>query len=70
MAKREYGNNIQAEILTSGKLLVEIDLTKEYGRSKSGKTITIATTRGNIKLQDDKGKEIVLGINCYKYPED
>ena len=32
------------------KLIIEIDLTQEFGRSKSGKTITIASTKGNKKI--------------------
>jgi hypothetical protein len=48
------------------KLTVEIDLTKEFGLSKSGKTITIASTRGNQKIE---GTDAVIGLNVYKYPE-
>ena len=48
------------------KLIVEIDLTKEFGLSKSGKTITIASTRGNQKIE---GTDAVIGLNVYKYPE-
>ena len=48
------------------KLLIEIDLTMEFGLSKSGKTITIASTRGNQKIE---GTDVVIGLNVYKYPE-
>jgi transcriptional regulator with XRE-family HTH domain len=48
------------------KLIIEIDLTKEFGLSKSGKTITIASTRGNQKIE---GTDAVIGLNVYKYPE-
>ena len=48
------------------KLIIEIDLTKESGLSKSGKTITIASTRGNQKIE---GTDAVIGLNVYKYPE-
>jgi hypothetical protein len=44
------------------KLIIEIDLTKEFGPSKSGKTIIIASTEGNHKV----GDEIVIGLNVYK----
>ena len=40
--------NVEWEI-KDDKLIVEIDLTKNFGPSKSGKTITIASTRGNQK---------------------
>ena len=49
-----------------GKLIIEIDLTKEFGLSKSGKTVTIASTRGNQKIE---GTDAVIGLNVYKYPE-
>ena len=50
----------------SKKLIIEIDLTKEFGLSKSGKTITIASTRGNQKIE---GTDAIIGLNVYKYPE-
>lgn len=46
------------------KLTIEIDLSKEYGYSRSGKTIIIASTEGNIELGDG----VKLGLNCYKAP--
>ena len=49
-----------------GKLIIEIDLTKEFGLSKSGKTISIASTKGNQKIE---GTDAVIGLNVYKYPE-
>jgi hypothetical protein len=48
------------------KLIIEIDLTKEFGGSKSGKTITIASTLGNQKIE---GTNAIIGLNVYKYPE-
>lgn len=43
-------------------LTIKIDLDKEHGRSKSGKTIIIATTSGNQVIDDN----VYLGLNCYK----
>ncbi len=57
--------NIKWEV-KGNKLIIEIDLTKESGLSKSGKTITIASTRGNQKIE---GTDAVIGLNVYKYPE-
>lgn len=57
--------NVKWEIKDS-KLIIEIDLTKEFGLSKSGKTVTIASTRGNQKIE---GTDAVIGLNVYKYPE-
>ena len=57
--------NINYEV-KDDKLIIEIDLTKEFGPSKSGKTITVASTRGNQKID---GTDVVMGLNLYKYPE-
>ena len=70
MAKKELGTNVKVEVNKANKLLIEIDLTKTHGKSKSGKTITIGSTQGNQKLYDAKNKPFTLGLNCYKYPED
>ena len=60
-----HGNNVKVT-QTKAKITIEIDATKDFGTSKSDKTIQVASTRGNVKL--DNG--LVLGLNCYKYPED
>ena len=57
--------NVKCEV-KDNKLIIEIDLTKEFGLSKSGKTITIASTRGN---QEIEGTDAIIGLNVYKYPE-
>lgn len=57
--------NVKLEV-KDDKLIIEIDLKKEFGPSKSGKTITIASTRGNQKIE---GTDVVIGLNVYKYPE-
>ncbi len=44
-------------------LTIKIDLTKDYGRSKSGKSIIIASSEGN-KVVD--GTDIKIGINVYR----
>ena len=50
------------------KLTITIDLEQDFGPSKSGKTIVIASTLGNVDVPEHEG-EMKLGINCYKYPE-
>ncbi|OPL09469.1 MAG: hypothetical protein AVO38_10950 [delta proteobacterium ML8_D] len=53
------------EIKVEGNILtITVDLTKDYGRSKSGKTIIIASTEGNHKVTDT----VTMGLNIYKYP--
>ena len=44
------------------KLTIEINLSKSFGPSKSGKSETIASTQGNITVGDG----VKLGLNCYK----
>lgn len=58
--------NVKYEV-KEDKLIIEVDLTQEFGLSKSGKTITIASTRGNQKIE---GTDAIIGLNVYKYPED
>jgi hypothetical protein len=55
--------NVKWEV-KDNKLIIEIDLTMEFGGSKSGKTITIASTRGNQKIE---GTNAIIGLNVYKY---
>lgn len=46
------------------ELVIKIDLTKDYGRSKSGKSIIIATTAGNVSIPEHS--DIHLGLNLYR----
>ncbi len=45
------------------KLIITIDLTKKLGVSKSGKSMNIASTGGNVSVPG--AEEIKIGINCY-----
>ena len=47
-----------------GKLTITADLTKEFGRSKSLKSIVIATTGGNVAVEGHEG--VKVGLNVYK----
>jgi hypothetical protein len=49
-------------------MTIKIDVTKNLGASKSGKTMIIATTEGNQVVGQDAatGKNIILGLNLYK----
>jgi hypothetical protein len=45
-------------------LVIRVDLSKSFGPSKSGKTIIIASTEGNVGVP---GHEAVkVGLNIYK----
>lgn len=46
------------------KLTIEVDLTKDFGLSGSGKSITIASTEGNVSCPDHD--EVKIGLNVYK----
>lgn len=48
-------------------LTIRIDLSKEYGESKSGKTIIVASTQGNVNAPES---DIKIGVNCYKQKMD
>lgn len=56
-------NNVTMKI-TGNKLVITVDLSKEFGISKSGKSMSIASTLGNktIPSTDD----IKIGLNIYK----
>jgi len=48
-------------------LTITVDLSKNFGKSKSGKTISIASTEGNQPIPG--GKETIrVGVNVYEYP--
>ena len=46
------------------KLIIVIDLKQEFGLSSSGKSITVASTEGNVAIPDRE--EIKIGLNVYK----
>jgi hypothetical protein len=43
------------------KLVITVDTSKTFGPSKSGKTIIIASTEGNVQ---ESG--VTIGLNVYK----
>jgi hypothetical protein len=47
-------------------LKLEIDISKDFGTSKSGKTNVVATTEGNMPVPNHPN--IRIGANVYKYP--
>jgi len=44
-------------------LTITVDLSKDFGPSKSGKTTIIASTEGNQKVPES---ELKIGLNIYK----
>jgi hypothetical protein len=57
--------NLKMEVIAE-ELVIRIDLSKNCGPSKSGKSIIIATTGGNAEVPGKPGLKI--GINCYRAP--
>jgi hypothetical protein len=43
------------------KLIITVDLNREFGRSASGKTTIVTSTEGNQKVGD-----VYVGLNVYK----
>lgn len=56
------------EMSVEGNVLnIKVDLSKEFGKSSSGKSIIIATTEGNVSVTGAEDKKI--GLNVYKKVE-
>lgn len=45
-------------------LTITVDVTKDFGKSVSGKSIIIATTEGNVTVPETD--DIKIGLNIYK----
>ena len=58
------GKNVAVRI-EGDKLMVEVDLNKDFGNSKSGKTIIVASSEGNASLPEPY-EHIKMGLNVYK----
>lgn len=52
--------NVETEV-KGNKLHITVDLTQDFGPSKTGKTTIIASSEGNQKIGD-----VVMGLNVYK----
>lgn len=53
------------EMIVQGTTLtITVDLSKDFGESKSGKSITIASTEGNISVPENE--DIKIGLNIYR----
>lgn len=58
---------LNVELKLDGDILTaKIDLSKEHGRSVSGKTIVIGSTKGNAVVPGHA--DMRIGVNVYKYP--
>jgi hypothetical protein len=60
-----FGGMKNVEMHVEGSLLtIRVDLAKEFGVSKSGKSITIASTEGNVSIPGRE--EVKIGLNVYR----
>lgn len=54
--------------INGNKMVITIDIENGRTPSSTGKTLVVATTKGNVKtgVTDQRtGKEIVIGVNAY-----
>jgi hypothetical protein len=48
------------------KLIITVDLAKEFGPSSSGKNVIIASTEGNQSVPEREDLGVKIGLNVYK----
>ena len=64
-------DSVYMDVDDNGILTLRIDTTKDIGPSASGKTIMIASSGGNKKINvgtEDNEDNVMLGLNIYRYP--
>jgi len=54
--------------IKDGKLIIVLPVNKPAVRSSSGKTLVLASTRGN-KQVNINGQTVYIGVNAYVYPD-
>lgn len=53
------------EMKLDGNILtITVDVSKEFGKSASGKSIIIASTEGNVSIPEKE--DIKIGLNIYR----
>jgi hypothetical protein len=50
--------------VTGNVLTITVDVSKDFGKSSSGKSVIIATTEGNVTIPETD--DIKIGLNIYK----
>ncbi len=56
--------NLKIEVIGNKVVITILDHTKEFGLSASGKSKTVASTKGNIQVEGADG--LVIGLNAYR----
>jgi hypothetical protein len=59
--------NVQTQI-KGNKLIITVDITKDLGLSKTGKTIKVAST-GGFQTITENGKSAMINLNVNRYPK-
>ena len=55
------------EMKLDGNILtIMVDISKEFGKSASGKSIIISSTEGNVSIPEKE--DIKIGLNIYRKP--
>jgi len=55
------------EMKLNGDILtITVDISKEFGKSASGKNIIISSTEGNVSIPEKEN--IKMGLNIYRKP--
>jgi hypothetical protein len=63
MEEKKLMNNVDFDI-ADDILTIKVDLTQTNGRSKTGKTLTVASTGGFVKIEDG---EAMFSLNVNRY---
>jgi hypothetical protein len=50
--------------VTGNILTITVDISKDFGKSASGKSVMIASTEGNVSIPEKE--DIKIGLNVYK----
>jgi hypothetical protein len=50
--------------VTGNILTITVDVSKDFGKSSSGKSVIIASTEGNVTIPETD--DIKIGLNIYK----
>jgi hypothetical protein len=50
--------------VTGNVLTITVDISKDFGKSSSGKSVIIASTEGNVTIPETD--DIKIGLNIYK----
>ena len=62
----ETMGNVKVELAEDGILTITVDVKKRLGESKSGKSLTVASTYGNLSLAPVGAPDLTLGLNLYQ----